>query len=296
MSVEVKMSRRNSPKLIVPIILMLAFLVGCGGSVSAPATAAVTKLPEPTPPPEPTPSAEPPKKILFIGNSVLYYNDGVEHHLAQLAGSADPPIAIKAESSTRGGSSLEGLWKFTKSAERIQNGAHDIVVLQGDIQLSTAWKESESVDSFFEYARLFDAEIKESGAETVLYMAWPFEDRFIKPITYEELVRAHREIAAELGADVAPVALAMRRSAEERPDLDMIGSDGIHPSIYGTYLAANVVYATIYGESPEGLAYLPPEGFYMLPDRSVIDSISEEAAAFLQRVAWETVQDYQAQK
>ncbi|NCF69087.1 MAG: hypothetical protein GWP61_24265 [Chloroflexi bacterium] len=290
------MNRLNSLKLIVPMILILAFLVGCGGSVSVPTTATVTKLPELTPTPEPTPTLEPPKKLLFIGNSVLYTNDGVEHHLAELASSADPPIVIEAESSTRGGASLEGLWKFTKSAERIQNGAYDIVVLQGDIQLSTAWKESESVDSFYEYARLFDAEIKESGAETVLYMAWPFEDGFTKPITYEELVRAHRDIAAELGADVAPVALAMQRSAEERPDLDMFGGDGVHPSIYGTYLAANVVYATIYGESPEGLAYLPPEGFYMLSDRSDIDSISEEAAAFLQRVAWETVQDYQAQQ
>ena len=73
---------------------------------------------------------------------MLYSNDGVEHHMGQLAGSANPSLVIEAESSTRGGASLTELWKFTLSPERIEDRAFDVVVLEGDIQLSPSFKES----------------------------------------------------------------------------------------------------------------------------------------------------------
>ena len=303
---------------IAGITLLLMLLVACTTSVTIPSTipatdttalTASTSTPDPkaTLPPtatpilptsptlKPTPTPVPPKKILFIGNSLIFWNDGIDYHMAQLAGSANPPLAVEAESSTKMMMPLQRLWKFAK--DEIENGDYDIVILQEDMQTSSSFKESKTADSFHEYARKFDALIKESGAKTVFFMAWPFEDGGEVPITFEEIAQAHRDIAAELGADVAPVALAIQRSMEERPDLDVFDSDQIHPSIYATYLAANVVYATIFGKSPEGLTYLPPKGIYRLSDReTVVDGINEEEAAFLQRIAWETVQDYQAQQ
>jgi hypothetical protein len=280
------------------IVLFFLLAVACSEAGAEPTQIAETAATEPAgaaPTPAPTPRQERPKKIHFVGNSVIYYNGGVENHLRELASSANSPIVIEADSSTRGGVPLEGLWKFTLATERIENGDYDVVVLQEDIQLSTSYKESKSVDSFHEYARKYDTKIKESGAKTVLYMAWPVDDGLVNPITYEELVQAHREVAAEIGADVAPVALAMQRSMAERPELDVIGRDNTHPSIYGTYLAANVIYATIFGESPEGLTYLPQVKTYFLSNGRSTKGINEEDAAFLQRIAWETVQDFQAQ-
>ena len=135
------------------------------------------------------------------------------------------------------------------------------------------------------YSRQFDAEIKEAGAEPVIFMAWSYER--LNWITMEEIAQAHRDIAAELGADVAPVGLAWQRAMEERPELDLYYLDGDHPSIHGTYLAINVVYATVFGKSPIGLAYQPTRGRV---------GVTEEEAAFLRRIAWETVQEYQAQE
>ncbi len=103
----------------------------------------------------------------------------------------------------------------------------------------------------------------------------------------DDVAQAHFDIATEQGVDVAPVGLAWKRAMEERPELDMYKKDKIHPSVYGHYLAASVVYATVFGESPVGLTYLPLEGFGI--------DMTEEEAAFLQRIAWETVQEYQAQ-
>jgi hypothetical protein len=219
-----------------------------------------------------TPS--PQYKILFIGNSFTFWKKGLAYHTKQLAGSADPPLIIEADSVVRGGAPLETIWKWSKARESIGEGDFDVVVLQEDIP-------EINVESFYEYARKFVAEIKEAGAEPVLFMAWSYER--LGWITMEEIAQAHREIATELGVDVAPVGLAWQRALNERPDLDMYDSDREHPSIYGTYLAVNVVYATVFGKSPIGLAYLPSER----------GGVTEEEAAFLQRIAWETVQEYQ---
>ena len=63
------------------------------------------------------------------------------------------------------------------------------------------------------------------------------------------------------------------------PALDMYDVDREHPSIYGTYLATCVVYATVYVRNPTGFTYVPP-------------GISLEVAGSLQRTAWQAVQDY----
>jgi len=79
------------------------------------------------------------------------------------------------------------------------------------------------VDTIFEFVRKFDTEIKKSGADTVLFMAWPYEDSVadqlfpVKPMTIEEIAPAHRDIATELGVEVAPVGLAWQRAMETRP-------------------------------------------------------------------------------
>ena len=115
----------------------------------------------------------------------------------------------------------------------------------------------------------------------------PGRDTIRELLTMDDVAQAHFDIATEQGVDVAPVGLAWKRAMEERPELDMYKKDKIHPSVYGHYLAASVVYATVFGESPVGLTYLPLEGFGI--------DMTEEEAAFLQRIAWETVQEYQAQ-
>jgi hypothetical protein len=65
----------------------------------------------PTPPPPPTPAVvriEPPRRVLFIGNSFTYYNKGIDHHLRQLAGSASPPVELDVNSQTASSQNLRG--------------------------------------------------------------------------------------------------------------------------------------------------------------------------------------------
>lgn len=233
----------------------------------------------------PTPTPEPPNRILFIGDSFTFWNGGIDYHTKSLAASANPPLTIETSHVARGGFLLEEHWKLGEALEAIQKGNWDVVVLQEDT-LESGYEE----EKFYEYMRKFDEEIKNAGAQTVLYMPWEYEAAPGLPMTTEDIAQVYANIGAELDVRVAPVGLAWKQSIQEQPDLKLFDYDDVHPSIGGTYLTVCVLYAIIFGQSPVGLFYLPPADGFLGWD------LTEDDAAFLQRIAWETVVDYQAQK
>jgi len=211
-----------------------------------------------------------PVKILFIGNSLTFAQEGIYSHIEKLAASASPAITVRAEKSVKGGATLKTHWERKEPRDMIAAGAYDIVVLQEDLP-------EINVDYFRQFARQFVGEIRKAKSRPILLMAWSYPR--LGWISTEEIAKAHRAAAKELGTEVAPVALAWQRSMKERPDLDLYVADREHPSIYGTYLATSVVYASLFGKSPVDLHYAPA-------------GISDEAAAYLRRVAWETCQKW----
>jgi hypothetical protein len=218
-----------------------------------------------------------PERILFIGNSV---SAGVNYTMENLAASASPPTRMAADASFTGSTVLEGLWSEPGSRhEQILEGKYDRVVLQAT--LSEAGFPGRFIgdteQKFHEYAGKFDEEIRKGGARTVLFMHWQFD--LPRAMNIEEIARVYWDVAKELGVEVAPVGLAWQRAQKERPNLTLL-SDSVHSNSLGNYLAASVLYATLFKKTPVGLTYFGWGG------------ITPEQAAFLQRVAWETVQDY----
>ena len=209
-------------------------------------------------------------RLLFVGNSLTYYNGGLENHVRLLAASATPPRILVADRATQGGATLRTLHGLPAVHERIQQGQYDQVILQEDIPELT----EHSITPFQEYVRRFDSEVRATGARSVLFMAWPYER--LGWISLEQIADAHRSLGAELNIPVAPVGWAFRRSLEARPQLAMLGKDREHETLHGTYLAACVHYATLFGVSPKGLPYRP-------------DGVSADEASFLQSIAWQTV-------
>jgi hypothetical protein len=246
---------------------------------------------QPTPAPQPTATARKSSQVLFIGDSSSQGLDGL---FPRLAASGSPPVTVKNTLMWRGGFSLEQQWEFTKAPNAIRDGKWDTVVLQDDLNIDWPGRAAE----FDDYGRKFDQAIKQAGAGTVFYMIYPYRDS--KETTNEEIAAAYGKIGQDLGDKVAPVALAFRRSLRERPDLKLHAEDGEHYSWAGFYLLGCVLYATIFERSPVGLTY---RGSGAAPDdwealmRMIMHedcTLSEEDAAYLQRIAWETVQEYQA--
>ena len=88
---------------------------------------------------------------------------------------------------------------------------------------------------------------------------------------------------------MVPVGPAWEAALAERPDINLYASDGIHPSAQGLYLTSCVFYFTITGESPQGNPVYTSIGNDH-PDQIV--KLDGETIEFLQRVAWETINEY----
>jgi hypothetical protein len=238
-------------------------------------TKIVEKVVQPTPNAEPPPG--PPERILLVGNVWLTFNGGLDSHLAALAASADPtPTLETGRVTVHGKGTLANHVKFSSIADKIRERSWQVVVLQESAGTSVNFEEK-----FHEAAKQLDAEIKEAGARTVFLM-FPGLER-PSNLTTENQTTAYNKIGGELGATVAPVGLAWQQSLIERPTLRLIpelsSSEAYPIPIHSTYLTACVLYATLLGQNPVGLTYGP-------------GGITDDEREFLQRIAWDTVQDY----
>jgi hypothetical protein len=206
----------------------------------------------------------PATRVLFIGNSFTSYNGGLAVQLTGLS-----PSCTTA-SFDEGGSTLEQHWNDAAELHSIATGHWDYVVLQDQSQSPVI-----NAAEFRRYATLFDHAITKSGAKTVLLMTWQRPDSAAEGVTTPNLAAAYRAVGADLGAKVAPAGEAFADALIERPDLVLYNSDG-HPTVAGTYLAACVVYDTILGRNPVGIAYADP-------------SIAPDLRTFLQGVAGQSL-------
>lgn len=210
------------------------------------------------------------RRVLFIGNSLTYWQQGIYLHLERLAASGGTPMPIHADKCVKGGATLKTHWERPEPRAMIAQGGWTEVVVQEDLP-------EINVSYFREHARNFVGEIRKAKARPVLLMAWPYAR--LDWIGTEAIAEEHRKLAKDLGIDVAPVALAWRTSLQQRPDLDLFAADREHPSLLGTYLATSVVYATLSGNDPQTLRYVPM-------------GLREADAAYIRRIAWETVRQW----
>ncbi len=207
---------------------------------------------------------KPATRVLFIGNSFTFFNGGIPAQLAGLAPST------RTSCIASGGYTLQMHWNGGSAPQTIRGGHWTYVVLQEQSQLPVL-----DPALFRQYVTRFNQVIEASGARTVLLMTWQRPDSAAEGVTTANLAAAYRAVGADLGVKVAPAGLAFASALAERPDLILCGPDG-HPTMDGTYLAACVVYATIFGRSPVGIAYADK-------------SISPELRVFFQRIAEESL-------
>lgn len=205
--------------------------------------------------------------ILFIGNSYTYVND-MPVVITKMARSGKPRLVIRTVDMSNGGYTLEKHVNEGRAFKIIRDMDFDFVVLQ-EQSLRPILDKKKMHDAI----RRLDSAIKQSESQTVLYMTWARED---KPKMTEPIAAAYKEIGNEIGAKVACVGLAWQKALKERPELSLYDSDKSHANRKGTYLTACIFYATLTGKNPAGLS------------TGELKGITDEEAAFLQKIAWET--------
>jgi len=218
------------------------------------------------------------QQVLFIGNSYTSSNNfpQIFTKLAQAGG-----YNVSALMKTEGGWTLSKHSQSIGSDNLIQQQSWNYVVLQEQSIIPSNPKDREQ--SMYPAIRLLNEEIENSGADVVLFMTWGRRDGlpeseyndFLE--MQKELEKGYQQIADELNVMVSPVGTAWQNALEKNTQLVLWQEDGSHPNMNGSYLAACVFYAVIFGESPEGLAYMA--------------GLQEDLGYFLQSVAADTVFD-----
>jgi uncharacterized protein DUF4886 len=248
----------------------------------------------------------PATRVLFVGNSYTYFNN-LPRLLAQLAASAKPSKAVDAEMVVEGGATLQKLWDEGKAVKAIREKRWDYVVLQEQSTLGEAGTidgiaQINDPAAFFKAARLFNGQIRKTGAKTVFYMTWAREN---SAKSQEKLTFAYLTIANELNAMVAPVGIAWQAELANTSTLHLYQSDKSHPTPGGSYLAACVFYAVLFGQSPVGLTnriagkpvdieghVLTTEREGLFPSANDVElvNLQKRDARALQRIAWHAAQ------
>lgn len=230
------------------------------------------------------PQVDTPKRVLFVGNSYMYYNDSLHNHVNRIASAADPSLqkAIQYKSATIGGAPLahHNIVHLTTPGDLGIKLPFELVIMQGN---STDAMADGSRVRFREKVIEFNEVITRQGGKVALYMtpAHIKPSKAASPDMTSKTAEMYVAAGNEIGALVIPAGLAFEEAYRQRPDIKLHQDyDGSHPTLIGTYLAACTVYASVYGKSPVGNSY----DYY--------GKVSKEDAAFLQQVADATVNKF----
>ena len=192
----------------------------------------------------------PPLRVLFIGNSLTFYND-LPSLVEQLSAAAGVDRPLDAEMIARGGDSF-----FLHTERRddgaplrvIAEGGWDVVVLQENGRLA-----ARSGNESLPYASRLVRAVRAAGAKPVFYMTWAYRDQ---AQALPRIRETYAGLGSRLEVEVAPVGEAWRLARDAAGDVDLFVDDGVHPNPEGSYLAACVIFSTLYQRSPEGLPNL----------------------------------------
>jgi hypothetical protein len=220
-------------RISFPIFLMLAVKVAAAGSIS----------------------------VLFVGNSLTQVND-LPTTFKRFAAESSLHVEVDVHSVTPGGAFLYDHWKRGEALSRLQTLRPNFLILQGQsIEPLLAPR------NFIYYAGLFKVDADRVAAKTVLLSTWarPAGDPYYKDVSSggspaEMQVRlnsAYASLAQAIGATLAPVGLGFEHARIDAPTIQLL--DGTqHPSPAGTYLAAAILFRTIFNSSAVGSSYHGP--------------------------------------
>ena len=184
-------------------------------------------------------------RVLFVGNSLTYFND-LPGTLAALVRSTGDSVVVA--SVTRPGYALiDHLVPPTASGalESIRGARWDYLVLQ---QGPTS-REIDR-DSLVLVTRQLAPAIRAAGARPALYMVWP---TVRDSANFDRIHESFRRAACAVDGELWPAGDAWRAVRRLDPSVALYGADQFHPAPLGTWLAALVMYERITGRDARQL-------------------------------------------
>jgi hypothetical protein len=211
------------------------------------------------------PNAEPPLRVLFVGNSLSQYN-AMPAMVAQLAAAGGEARPLEGVLEAKGGWTLQQHMQLGHVQQLLGAKHFDYVVLQDQGQLPG--RPASREQQMYAPIRALNTAIAGAGARALLYETFARREGdydYVRGDTYEAMqVRideGYETIGRELDVPVVPIGRIWRETLRTQPQLQLWAKDGLHPSQAGTYLVACALLQQLYGQSAVGnpyLAGLPP--------------------------------------
>jgi len=196
-----------------------------------------------------TRTAQETRRVLFVGNSVIYTNN-LPAVFERIVATQSLASEYRVDMFARGGATLTELVQDVRILDLLASSRYDIVVLQergGDdlCVLASADRETASckalIDSHVRLARL----VRTYGGQ-VLYLG----TYQLAPGASQALVRAERSLATQMLAQYVEISEGLRNLRESQPQLPWLHVDKGHPGIATTALMGVRIYETLTGNSP----------------------------------------------
>ena len=178
---------------------------------------------------------------------------------------------LETEAFTVGGAKFSDFCNNPETFERIRSRAWDYVVLQEQSQLP-AFPPSQVETECYPFAKQLCDSIRanDSCTQILFFMTWGRENgdqsncaNYEPLCTYDGMQQRLRESYVQMADDnnaiVVPVGLAWKYVRDNYPEINLYQSDGSHPTLEGTYLAACTFYSVVFD-----LGYY--YGIYYRPD------------------------------
>ncbi len=185
--------------------------------------------------------------ILFLGNSFTYFNDMYKtfRKICEANG-----IEVDVDQIAYGGYSLSHYIGKSRKAKKVNKKLAlkhwDYVILQEHSR-----KPLDNLDEFLYSVIELNKLIVKNNGETVLYSTWSYLDNSSKlketGLSYNEfynvLNKGYLEASKLINCKVAPVGTIFKKLHKE---IDLLIKDDFHPNITGSYIAALVLFKTIF--------------------------------------------------
>ncbi len=219
-------------------------------------------------------------KILFIGNSLTYFN-GQPHLFWYMANAAGKKLYV--DQATIPSAQLYHHLESDFTKRKIKAQKWDFVILQeaiGELAFPDYHQEMIAI------IQVLKNDILANNPQTkiIYFLPWASQGGVLSNLrfyTYAEFQKLLKDgavaIARKMDLIVAPVGWAWYQVIQEKPEILLFNLDGSHPAPEGSYLSAGVYYATIFQETVVNNPY------ETLLDKSL--------ANYLQEIASKTVLD-----
>ena len=227
--------------------------------------------------------------VMFVGNSFFYYNNSLHNYLRKIISGDSSVETINTRSITINGSSLS--WHSVEAyldnknigGFRIDSKNDNKYIESKDTSIdavifmdcSLCPIHPKTKDNFHKYVAKHSETIRARGAEPMLFMSWPYKNK--KDMVFElreEFIKA----ANDNNILLVPAGEAFHNLNQTHPEINLYTTDMRHPSAEGTYLAAAVVFGTLFKKTTEG--------------NKNIMNLDPEDALKIQKIADKTVKEF----